>query len=53
MAKICNKCGKENPENLIFCENCGAEINESDKANLDWLIFRKISGCNGHDVRFP
>ena len=26
MAKICNKCGKENPENLIFCENCGAVL---------------------------
>ena len=23
MSKICNKCGKENPENLTFCEACG------------------------------
>ena len=23
MVKICNKCGKENPENLTFCEACG------------------------------
>ena len=24
MAKVCNKCGKENPEELTFCEECGA-----------------------------
>ena len=46
MAKICNKCGKENPENNIFCENCGGVLvniqNSSKKSTTLKEGFEKI-----------
>ena len=35
MSKICNKCGKENPENLTFCENCGSLLLNAQESKKD------------------
>ena len=35
MSKICNKCGKENPENLTFCENCGSLLLNAQDSKKD------------------
>ena len=46
MGKICNKCGKENPANLIFCEDCGAVLvniqDSSKKSDILKEDFEKI-----------
>lgn len=28
---FCKKCGEENPENAVFCRNCGAKLKEEVK----------------------
>lgn len=38
MVKICNKCGKENPENLTFCENCGSLLLNAQDSKKDSKI---------------
>ena len=27
---FCKKCGEENPENAVFCRNCGAKLKEDE-----------------------
>lgn len=38
MSKICNMCGKENPENLTFCENCGSLLLNAQDSKKDSKI---------------
>lgn len=40
MSKICNKCGKENPENLIFCESCGSLLMNVQEATKGSAVLR-------------
>ena len=28
---FCSKCGEENPENAVFCRNCGEKLKEEVK----------------------
>lgn len=41
MVKICNKCGKENPENLTFCEDCGAILVGIPDSNRKTFILKE------------
>ena len=40
MSKICNKCGKENPGNLIFCEDCGSLLMNVQEATKGSSVLR-------------
>lgn len=35
MVKICNKCGKENNDELNFCENCGSLLLNAQDSKKD------------------
>ena len=30
---LCEKCGKNNPENALICSNCGSEMPQTEKCN--------------------
>lgn len=35
---FCKNCGKEVPDNVLTCQNCGASVNpELDKGNIGFL----------------
>ena len=35
---LCEKCGKEIPNNAVFCPNCGTKVLEKKKSKKKWLI---------------
>ena len=40
MSKICNKCGKENNDDLTFCENCGSLLMNVQEATKGSAVLR-------------
>ncbi len=35
--KICPKCGKENPDDAVYCKYCGAKL-EPTEEDFEWVV---------------
>lgn len=50
--KVCQNCGTKNPENSIFCSNCGYKLIHTEKPEKDFTICPNCNTKNPPEARF-